>query len=83
MRKVIPFVPVCEGIQHIEGVKLTLQNRLEKVTRVASGPWDQDQLGVITSWNENYVFVRYSGSDTPAATLAAELRWGWLRGAAA
>ena len=83
MRKVIPFCPECKGTQKIEGVVLKPENKFEKVTRIASGPWDQDELGVITSWNDNYVFVRYSGSDTPAATLAAELRWGWLRGAAA
>jgi hypothetical protein len=71
-----------QGEQHIEGVRLTAGDRLSKVTRIALGAWDKDEHGVISSWNDNYVFVLYSRGGTASATLAEELRWGWLRGAA-
>jgi len=31
--------------------------------------------GVITSFNEHYVFVRYGGGTTSAATLREDLEW--------
>lgn len=31
--------------------------------------------GVIVSWNSEYVFVRYSGSETPKATRPEDLVW--------
>ncbi len=66
----------------IEGVKLDDSARNTKVTRVALGPWDKDEWGIISSWNSKYVFVRYGQCGTAAATLADELRWGWRRRAA-
>lgn len=32
--------------------------------------------GQISSWNERYVFVRYSSGNTAAATLREQLFWG-------
>ena len=34
------------------------------------------EAGLISSWNEHYVFVRYSTGDTAAATERCDLHWG-------
>jgi hypothetical protein len=31
--------------------------------------------GVIVRWNEDFIFVRYAGSETPKATNPADLEW--------
>jgi hypothetical protein len=36
------------------------------------GPWED---GIITSYNERYVFVRYRGSETSKATRPLDLDW--------
>jgi hypothetical protein len=33
------------------------------------------ERGIISSWNERVVFVRYSGGDTAAATQRSDLFW--------
>lgn len=34
------------------------------------------ETGIISSWNDVYVFVRYDTGDTAAATLRDQLEWG-------
>jgi hypothetical protein len=36
---------------------------------------DQGEDGIITSWNDTYVFVRYRWSENSQATNPADLEW--------
>jgi hypothetical protein len=36
---------------------------------------DQPGDGVITSWNDTFIFVRYRGSEQPQATRPVDLEW--------
>lgn len=41
----------------------------------AESNWREE--GVITSFNEHYVFVRYDRQTTSAATARCDLEWAW------
>lgn len=38
-------------------------------------PHRKTERGVISSWNDKYVFVRYTAGSTAAATDPADLEW--------
>lgn len=59
----------------IDNIELTQSHIGRRVLRPAAGPWDKDEDGIITSWNERYVFVRYGRGDTSAATVPTELHF--------
>ena len=35
------------------------------------------EFGIITSWNDKYIFVRYGVGATSAATSPEDLTWAW------
>jgi hypothetical protein len=56
----------------IEDRELTQSDVGATVLYVASGVVE---FGKISSWNDQYVFVKYGEGDTAAATKPCDLRW--------
>ena len=38
-------------------------------------PWDRPEEGVITSFNDHYIFVRYGADKNSKATRREDLKW--------